>query len=170
MTVTALIIPPSDVAGSETDVPAAVVGAPVVVNAGWVVPVGDPGDLLAVLPALLGQTPAECLVVLGINRGRLVSTTQVALAETTDPELGERLVERLAGCPWVDLVVVGGADAAEDGTPLPYTELVEELSAALDRGGVGLPHATWLPAVVPGADWFCYADWSCVGTLRNVRG
>lgn len=93
-------------------------------------------------------------------RADLVDTDQA-------PRLAEQLLlpivaQRPTG---VALVVVGG-DCTPDGDP-PQRALVDALDDALTGAGLPVIHAAWAAQTMGGAQWRCYDDPLCAGTVPD---
>jgi hypothetical protein len=147
--------------------------APPDVPLGGAVHIGDPGDLAAGLPQLLGYRPLESvvLVALGGETGRRVGLTVRAdlppaeharelaavLARslaTDEPRAALAFVVSEAPDETVPHLPDGLGPAAESGGDLPHRSLVHDLVLALDA--VGLPMEQAL--LVRGGRWW---DFDC---------
>ncbi len=104
--------------------------------------VSGPADLVQAVPYLLGFHPAQSLVLLGLERGRVVVTARIDLADLAEPMLlpGTVTAMRRGGA---DEFV--GADLRRhahrpprrsgDGPPLPWAGAAAEVAAAVARVG-----------------------------------
>ena len=144
--------------------------------------IGDPGELAAGLPHLLGYRPQESvvLVALGGESGRRVGLTQRAdlppaehdaelaavLARNlaTDDPRGRAGVRGLRGARRAGAAAAGGVDAGGGcATDLPHRSLVHRLVLALDAVGLPLEHAL----LVRGGRWW---DFDCPGACCAPGG
>ena len=136
-------------------------------DAGSVVRLGDPGDLAAALPHLVGFVPRESLVLVGLGGS---SGARVGLTARVDiprrehaPALARALAARLAfDDPDAAVVLIaseepdappavgGGDGGASDG--LPHRDLVHEVLLALEPFGIALREAL----LVRGGRWWSY--------------
>lgn len=131
--------------------------------------------LLASIPTLLGFTPRESLVVIGVRSGagrsRLGAVVRADLpADDEDTGAVCRAVLRqmtATGAGAVHLVVIAELPTLAD-SALPHTGLVESLTGALQAGGIATNAAVWTSAISAGAPWSCY-DGCCSGTVPDPR-
>lgn len=135
-----------------------------------VVRLGNPGSLLASLPALLGFAPRQSLILIGVHhdegRSRLGALVRTDLP--TNPEQ-ERAVARAmrdrisqTGAHAVHPVVV----AESEGAAGPRRGLIDTISDAFTATGIEVAVATWAPEITAGAVWCCY-DGCCSGALPD---
>lgn len=146
-----------------------------------VVRLSGPQDLVASLPSMLGFVPDESLVVIAMHRrggrsrvGGMARVDLVAEAAASErPEIDRVLVaavrQRLERAAPDSLVVVVVAEAAPDG-PLPYTALVEAVTASFGELGVPVTGTFWAARIAEGAPWRCYDTCGCTGTLSDPTG
>ena len=91
-----------------------------------------PGDLLAVIPYLLGFHPADSLVLVGLHQGRIVFCFRADLADPPDPE---RITTMLAAQSLTGVILVGYGPAER--VERPSLDVAAALRAAglpvLDR-------------------------------------
>ncbi len=128
-----------------------------------VVRLGDPGELAAALPQLVGFVPRESLVLVGlggIGGSRVGLTARVDLPPPPQaPALARALAARL-DCDGPDAAVLmvaseapdppGGPDGADTG--LPHRGLVHEVVVALEPYGIALREAL----LVRAGRWWSY--------------
>ena len=97
-----------------------------------------PADLICVIPYLLGFHPDASLVVIGLDRGRIVVTIRVdldGLAGSGDVEHAVAAMRRGGATDFVGVVVDADATdarASMDDGPLPWSELAAELVDAVE--------------------------------------
>jgi hypothetical protein len=126
---------------------------------------GDPGELIAALPHLLGFQPSDSLVLV-TRRGRGEPLGPTVRADLPAAEEAEALVGHLA-----DVLVrqqIASALAIVIGREHPpMRALVEALGVVLEGRGVELGHAYRAAAITAGAEWCCYGPDRCSGTLPD---
>lgn len=130
------------------------------------------GALVASLPAMLGFTPSESLVVFAMHRregrtqvGGMVRTDLPV--DATDERAVSRLVrDRLAPTGPIALHVVVIA-ARGHGGDLPQRGLIEALGDAFAPDGIAVTSAVWTPRITGGGLWRCYGTCGCTGTLPD---
>jgi Domain of unknown function (DUF4192) len=122
-------------------------------------------DLIAAVPALLGFHPTNSLVAIYLHRDRLVLAARQDLATLTARPAA--LVTPTAYVPTdtIHLILITD-DNGPNGTP-PWTAALDAVRDQMRQVGLHIAHATWVPAVQPGAPWRCYDDPSCRGTLAD---
>lgn len=136
---------------------------------------GQPGDLLASMPALLGFRPVDSLVVFALSGPRATELTLVLRADLPPPhrsgELARCLVPPLVqhGAVGVALVVVGGQDP-DRSDELPYRALLDGCEGLFADAGLPAVHRLWLPDAETGRRWHCYDDCDCTGLLPDPAG
>lgn len=129
----------------------------------------DPAELIAALPHLLGFHPHDSIVLLALHGTTLGLTLRADLVDTEHAALlAEQLLllvarQRPTG---VALVVVGGGTPTADSSP-PHRPLVDSVTAALAEAGLPLVHALWATATAGGAQWCCFDDPLCGGSVPD---
>lgn len=145
--------------------------------------IDSPAGLVAALPAILGFTPAESLVVLGFtahdDRLRLGVSARVDLDGIGDclEDVTRAVVDRVgAGTPaQVALIVIrdDGGGGVEAGAAAAQSPPREELATAVATGfgalGVECPTRLWVPRIAAGARWRCYDRCACGGVLPDPQ-
>jgi uncharacterized protein DUF4192 len=160
----------------------------------------EPGDLIAAVPHMLGFNPAHSLIVLTLHdlahTPRFGVTMRIDLpCPMRVCGFGEYLLDGPLGrqqAEAVVLIVVGekpNVDACadvcgctcqdpphepstvddRDGGP-PHTDLVDMICDAFRRAGIVTAHALWAPEIRAGAEWVCYVDPDCSGTVADPQG
>ncbi|WP_214369222.1 DUF4192 domain-containing protein [Pseudonocardia sp. H11422] len=129
--------------------------------------VRDPGELVAVVPVLLGFHPRDSLVVIGtggVSGRRIGLTLRVDLPPPEDTALVCRAAADsiLAGDPTGAAVIVLGG-----GPSLPRSDVAEAMSAALAAIGVEVHSTIWARDTAEGAPWACYDACGCTGSLPD---
>ncbi|WP_199443266.1 DUF4192 domain-containing protein [Umezawaea beigongshangensis] len=134
---------------------------------------GEPAQIIAAVPHLLGFHPGPSLVLILLRRDR-PERIGAALRADLPPAEGHAALVRDLLVPLraqdpgsVVLVVFGGGERPPSGEPPPRAELVERVTELLDREGVPVLHATWAEFSGGGAPWRCYDDPACGGTLPD---
>ncbi|MBE8524219.1 DUF4192 domain-containing protein [Amycolatopsis sp. H6(2020)] len=130
-------------------------------------------DLLAAIPALLGFTPTDSLILVAAvvhsdGTARLGRTTRfdldpaMRLPQTVvnhlNRALGDRPVQRLIGAVVHD---------STDTTDLPYRPQLHELTHRLHQSGFANIELLHLPTFTAGAAWSCYDVADHTGTLPD---
>lgn len=131
-------------------------------------------DVLAALPALIGFTPTQSLLLLDIRRdenpGRIGPVMRVDLPDSSSAsvELATQLAVLLRNSE-VRTVVVVIVDSA--GTPhdLSRRELLTCLTDALGECGIEIKHALWAPRLASGEPYACYLDGEHRGAQSDPR-
>ncbi len=131
------------------------------------VSVGEPGELIAATPVLLGFTPRSSLVAMalgGASGARLGLTLRIDLPP---PEHLDGTVEAVVRGILLDdpaavvvIVVAPGGDAGP-----PAIELVERVVTTLEVRGVDVPIALWSASTESGSRWRCYDACACTGVV-----
>lgn len=133
--------------------------------------VRNPGELVAVVPVLLGFHPRDSLVLIGTSgaSGRRVGLTlRVDLPAPEDTALVCRSAADsiLAGDPaGAAVVVLGGGREGTGG--LPRRDVVDAAVRELTRVGVPAHTMVWAPRTSAGARWACYDSCGCSGELPD---
>jgi len=127
-----------------------------------------PGELLDLVPALLGFHPSDSLVVLGLH-GPAATSVGVVLRSDLPPPSQARA---LAGClllpllqhniEAVVLIVVSGRTSTDD---LPHRELLARCESVFADRDLSVVHQLWTPDTAAGRQWWCYDDYGCHGAL-----
>lgn len=162
-------------AGSRVqDGPASAPDADTAPNAPDVLRVGTPQDILAFVPHCLGFQPRESLVLLALRGSRLGATLRLDLpspfcsGDLPDPDQLEllsdyssRIAKLLSGDKTADgvLAVMYTDLRSIEGTPPPYSALMEILADDLEDSGLRLRDA-WLAGNGVWRDYFC-GDGAC---------
>lgn len=128
----------------------------------------DPAELIAAVPHLLGFHPHDSVVLLALHGRRLGLTLRADLVDVEQTVLlAEQMLlpmarQRPTG---VAVIVIGGVLGPE-GDP-PHRGLVDVVTGVLCGAGLPVVHAAWVAATVEGAQWRCYDDLLCAGTLAD---
>jgi len=135
---------------------------------------GEPGELVAAVPHLLGVRPAESMVLLGLHRkGRRTRLGAVARADISDVEHVGTVVAACArsmgrsGPDEVALVVVGGGIRGPGQGP-PRVDVAEEVTAMFTAVRVRVRTRLWVARIAAGEQWCCYPPCDCEGTVAGV--
>jgi len=152
-----------------------------------VIQLGQPGDLIAAVPHLLGFHPANSLVVVGLRKpdARLLG---LALRVDLPPPapmsaLAEQLCRPLREHDSVAVVIIvvgstaggrGGSGGGAVGAGEPYADLpaADLLTTCEDIfAGIGIPvvHRLWTSSTSRGARWRCYDEQRCTGILPDPQ-
>ncbi|WP_394621692.1 DUF4192 domain-containing protein [Lentzea sp. JNUCC 0626] len=129
------------------------------------------GDLYAAIPHLMGFHPAESLVVLVLQDEMVSMTMRVDLPR---PRHRGLLAAQLEG-PLLEHgaaeVILAVVSAPSENMPeeLPHEQLVTKLRNRLGGVGVDVVEAVWLPSCQKDAQWLCYLDIDCHGTLPDPQ-
>src|SRR6266567_1958432 len=131
---------------------------------------GDPGELLAAIPHLLGFHPTNSLVVLTLTGNPDHTTLDTALrADLVPPDehtnLATHLVDLLTR-QQVDRVILAVISGPTAGEP-PRRELINLVGAALAEVNIAVVHALWTAATQRGQPWRCYDEPDCRGTVTD---
>lgn len=128
----------------------------------------DPAELIAAVPHLLGFHPHDSVVLLALHGKRLGLTLRADLVDVEQtPLLAEQMLLPMARQrPTGVAVIVIGGQLGPDGDP-PYRPLVDVVDDVLRGAGLPVVHAAWVAATVGGAQWRCYDDPLCAGTLPD---
>jgi hypothetical protein len=133
------------------------------------VKLGEPGELIAASPHLLGYYPANALLI-NIIVGDLIELTMCS--ELPDDDLFQSLagqiatvVARYPGAAVIGVVVGGGEP---EGHVLPRTALVTRLRRAIAEHDTPL-HMFWTTAVTAGAQWHDYDNPFHTGFLPDPK-
>lgn len=103
--------------------------------------VRGPADLVQAVPYLLGFHPSSSLVLLGLERGRVVVTARMDLADLAEPMLLPGTVSAMhrgGADKFVGVIFDDTAPAAAgsgEGPPLPWAGAAAEVAAAVARVG-----------------------------------
>ena len=156
--------------------------------------VTNPHEVLAAVPHLLGFHPENSLVLITLHG--LQSKARVGLTVRADiPEPARRypLARQLLGGPVtshkaeaVMLVIVGtrlsrrprsdggtvhdpplAAGSTMDCSAPPHWEVVDAFRDVLDAAGIPVVHASWTKEIRAGAQWWCYDEDHCHGTIDD---
>lgn len=148
-----------------------------------VVSVKSEEGLIASVPAVLGFTPRESVVVLAqhgsAGRGRLGVALRADLPtsryvrEQLLAVIPSRIVATAADAVHLVLITEDGAvgrnlapeDLGEE--ELPGAGLVAALRDGFAAVGIEVCSAFWLPTISRGAPWRCYGPCRCAGTLPD---
>lgn len=128
----------------------------------------DPAELIAAVPHLLGFHPHDSVVLLALHGRRLGLTLRADLVDLEQTALlAEQMLlpmarQRPTG---VAVIVIGGV-LSSDGDP-PHRALVDVVADVLCDAGLPVVHAAWVAATAEGAQWRCYDDPLCAGTLAD---
>ncbi|MCX2953387.1 DUF4192 domain-containing protein [Lentzea sp. NEAU-D7] len=133
--------------------------------------VRDAGDLYAAIPHLMGFHPADSLVVLVLKDHLVSMTMRVDLPRPRHRGLLAAQLEgplQEHGATEVILVVVC-APSEHMPEELPHEPLVTALRHQLGGAGIDVVEAVWLPSCQKDAQWLCYLDIDCHGTLPDPQ-
>jgi Domain of unknown function (DUF4192) len=129
--------------------------------------VGDPPELIAALPYLLGFHPHDSLVLVATRErtgGRLGLTVRIDLPrsehreEVADAVVGSLMLDAPAGAA---VAVIGG------GPGPPHDALVDRVVVGLERHHVAVHTAVWAESTAGGARWGCFGSCACGGHLPD---
>ena len=135
--------------------------------------IGDPGDLLAALPAMLGFAPERSIVVACLRGSPATSVGPVMRFDFVLPESGTGVSGELSAVlrHFVAICAREGADAVvvlvidDSGAPtLVYTDAVDEFADRLDAVGISVKGAYFAARLAAGEPW-----WSLFGDARRGR-
>jgi hypothetical protein len=132
--------------------------------------VRDPGELVAILPALIGFHPRESLVLIatgGPSGRRIGLTVRVDLPppEHVEAVVADAVRGLLLDHPHAAAVVVLSERTAGGGPP--SVELAAAAVDGLERQGVSVHAAVWATSTTAGARWACYDPCGCSGVLPD---
>jgi len=128
----------------------------------------DPAELIAAVPHLLGFHPRDSVILLALHGTRVGLTLRADLVDVEHaPLLAEQLLLPMARQQptGVALVVIGGTLTA-GGDP-PHRGLVDVVDGVFSGAGLPVVHAAWAAATAGGAQWRCYDDPGCAGTVAD---
>lgn len=131
-------------------------------------------ELLAAVPALMGFTPEQSLVLLGASRdgtrSRIGLTLRADLPDTPDESatLAAQLTESLRTNDMGGVVVLV-IDRAGDPDDPPRQTLLACLARALEDRHIELTHALWVPWLAAGQPYACYEDAEHRGVQNDPR-
>jgi hypothetical protein len=135
---------------------------------------GEPGELVAAVPHLLGVRPAESMVLLGLHRkGRRTRLGVVARADIPPADDVGTVVAACArsmgrsGPDEVALVVVGGGVRGPGQGP-PRADVADEVTAVFTAARVTVRTRLWVARIATGQAWCCYPPCDCEGTVARV--
>lgn len=134
----------------------------------------DPGDLVAVIPYLLGFHPGNSLVLIALTGTGSVCVSgvlhndpgQVKLTTGAAHEMAHLLQDR--GATAVAVVVVGCAETEAPGA-LPLRGFLDELKQSFERHGMPVIHASWADGTHAGDPWICYDNPGCWGSVPTAE-
>ncbi|WP_147201309.1 DUF4192 domain-containing protein [Pseudonocardia asaccharolytica] len=134
--------------------------------------VRDPGELVAVVPVLLGFHPGDSLVVIGIgdagddSGGRLGLTLRIDLPPPADtvPVCRAAAETMSASSPAGAVVIVLGGSA---GAGVPRPDIATAVTDELEAIGIGVHATIWARDTAAGAPWACYPPCGCSGELPD---
>lgn len=124
--------------------------------------------MIAAVPHLLGFHPHDSVVLLALHGTRLGLTLRADLVDVADaPALAEQMLlpmarQRPTG---VALVVIGGGLTPAGGPP--HRALVDIVEGVFSAAGLPIVHAAWAAATAESAQWRCYDDPMCAGTVAD---
>ncbi|SDK42864.1 protein of unknown function [Lentzea albidocapillata subsp. violacea] len=133
--------------------------------------VRDAGDLYAAIPHLMGFHPADSLVVLVLKDHLVSMTMRVDLPRPRHRGLLAAQLEgplQEHGASEVILVVVC-PPSEHMPEELPHEPLVTALRHRLGGVDIEVVEAVWLPSCQKDAQWLCYLDIDCHGTLPDPQ-
>lgn len=139
-------------------------------NADATVRVRTPGDLLAMIPYLLGFHPRDSLVVVIMGSDPRPTVRGALRMDLPAPEGTEVLAEQVVqaalahGCAQALLTVV--AAEPPGGSP-PRRDVVDAVHRHFTAAGVSVHPALWVPEVVGQARWHCYDTCGCTGVVPD---
>jgi hypothetical protein len=129
------------------------------------------GDLYAAIPHLMGFHPADSLVVLVLKDHVISMTMRVDLPRPRHrgmlaAQLEAPLLEHGAEEVILAVVCPPSEHMPEE---LPHEPLVTTLRNKLGGVGIDVVEAVWLPSCEKDAQWLCYLDIDCYGTLPDPQ-
>jgi hypothetical protein len=133
--------------------------------------VRDAGDLYAAIPHLIGFHPTDSLVVLVLKDHLVSMTMRVDLPRPRHRGLLAAQLEgplQEQGAAEVILVVVC-PPSEHMPEELPHEPLIKALRHQLGGAGIDVVEAVWLPSCQKDAQWLCYLDIDCHGSLPDPR-
>lgn len=128
----------------------------------------DPAELIAAVPHLLGFHPRDSLVIITLQGRRLGLTLRSDLvAEGSEQQLAAQLLgpiarQRPSGA--IVLIIGGCRPPPSD---LPHRRTVDAVDDALTAAGIPVTHAAWAASTSAGADWRCYDEAGCAGSVAD---
>lgn len=125
-----------------------------------------PGDLLASVPAMLGFTPDDSLVLIAVTEGKVGTVIRADTPPTDDHACAPELVKQLANAT-AAAKATSAISVVVDQTA--RTVLVERLTEALAALGIPHTHALRVPAFTAGAAWEDVLDPTVRGELADPR-
>jgi hypothetical protein len=132
---------------------------------------GDPGEVLAAIPHILGFHPTDSLVVLCLRGDPASATLATALRCDLVPahqhtafadQVADAAARQHADCVFLALVCPPGSTADP-----PERELITTVIRELASSNVVLIHAVWTAATRHGQRWRCYDEPDYAGTLSD---
>nr|WP_113693199.1 DUF4192 domain-containing protein [Amycolatopsis albispora] len=131
---------------------------------------GDPGEMIATVPPMLGFRPANSVVLIvhrhGEN-GQPGSIVQMARSDLPPPgfalAVAERFVPLVHGNSAATVLIIGG------GGEFAGAELVETIREQFAATGVDPVHFLWMAEIRTGMPWRCYLDPDCRGELPDLE-
>jgi hypothetical protein len=132
----------------------------------------QPGELLAAIPHVLGFHPVNSLVVVGLH-GKGNTTLGLVLRVDLPPPVRYDQLARQLVQPLIEQHAVGaallvlGAHTVPPEEELPQRSLVAECESVFANAGIPVLHQLWAPDTAGGAQWRCYEDADCTGTVPD---
>lgn len=126
-------------------------------------------DVLTMIPYLLGFTPTESVVLVGLSAG---SPRRVRLAvrldlSACDMSTVAQAASVLRANDVATLAVVVVASRPDDLAAVPFRARVDRVAAVCAAASLSVVSAIWAAELAPGAPWACYLDPACGGRLPD---
>jgi len=134
----------------------------------------SPGDLLALVPFMLGFHPRDSLVVVCTEPGgdagqpgRVGLTVRVDLPQPGDVGPLCRQLVRTVGAHRPGSVLLLVVCDRPGGVDPPCRDVVDQLAEDLADASIPVQGRVWAAELVAGARWCCYDECGCSGTLDD---
>lgn len=127
-------------------------------NSNPAIHISDPGELLASIPALMGYTPVECLVLISLKDGRTRLVVRADLPPRDRPELARHAATPALTADATEVI----AAIIDDGDHLG---LIDELR----QSGITLVETYQVAEIVAGAWWYNPLNPSMQGRLPDPK-
>lgn len=133
---------------------------------------GNPGELIASIPHILGFHPVDSLIAIGLHSGPGTSVGLTLRVDLPPPTGHDQTADSLL-LPFLDsppaaaisiTVCELGPDPLDD---LPHRALLHVVEDRFADAGIPFVHHLWTPSTRRGARWRCYEELGCTGVLPN---